>query len=40
MDLFTKSIYSDGTKNYVDKPIPKLNDNVNIGLSMLDDVNA
>ena len=37
MDLFTKSIYSDGTKNYVDKPIPKLNDNVNIGLSMLDD---
>ncbi|MBP3263420.1 alpha amylase N-terminal ig-like domain-containing protein [Pseudobutyrivibrio sp.] len=37
MDLFTKSIYSDGTKNYVDKPIPKLNDNVNIGLSMLDE---
>ena len=37
MDLFTKSIYSDVTKNYVDKPIPKLNDNVNIGLSMLDD---
>lgn len=37
MCLFEQSIYSDGTKNYVTPPIPKVGDKVTIKLSVLNE---